>query len=158
TDFARRFRAAGAYLAVAGLLLFGPALVAFLLAFSDEGMRDALVPASLRQVMAGGRPWTDIGPGLRPGMARLISSNNIQAAFLSFAGGVLFGLGTVYVLVTNGLLLGAVLGAAQFYGVAPLVWSFVSPHGYLELTCIVIAGAAGLMLGDALLRPGLQLR
>src|SRR5689334_24662067 len=44
----------------------------------------------------------------------------------------LFGLGTVYVLVTNGLLLGAVLGAAQFYGVAPLVWSFVSPHGYLR--------------------------
>ena len=50
------------------------------------------------------------------------------------------------------------LGAAQFYGVAPLVWSFISPHGYLELTCIVIAGAAGLMLGDALLRPGLLLR
>src|SRR5258708_337869 len=43
-------------------------------------------------------------------------------------------------------------------GVAPLVWSFISPHGYLELTCIVIAGAAGLMLGDALLRPGLRLR
>jgi len=55
-------------------------------------------------------------------------------------------------------LLGAVLGAAQFYGVAPLLWSFISPHGYLELTCIVIAGAAGLMLGNALLRPGLQLR
>jgi uncharacterized membrane protein SpoIIM required for sporulation len=51
-----------------------------------------------------------------------------------------------------------VLGAAQYYGVAPLLWSFVSPHGYLELTCIVIAGAAGLMLGNALLRPGLQLR
>jgi uncharacterized membrane protein SpoIIM required for sporulation len=42
--------------------------------------------------------------------------------------------------------------------VAPLLWSFISPHGYLELSCIVIAGAAGLMLGDALLRPGLQLR
>src|SRR5260221_12308776 len=63
-----------------------------------------------------------------------------------------------YVLISNGLLLGGVLGAAQFYGVAPLVWSFISPHGYLELTCIVIAGAAGLMLGDALLRPGLLLR
>ena len=74
------------------------------------------------------------------------------------AGGVVFGLGTGYVLVSNGLSLGAVLGAAQFYGVAPLLWSFISPHGYLELTCIVIAGSAGLMLGHALLRPGLQLR
>ena len=64
----------------------------------------------------------------------------------------------MYVLVTNGVLLGGVLGAAQFYGVAPLLWAFISPHGYLELTCIAIAGAAGLMMGDALLRPGLQLR
>jgi uncharacterized membrane protein SpoIIM required for sporulation len=55
-------------------------------------------------------------------------------------------------------MLGSVLGAAQFYGVGPLLWSFISPHGYLELTCILIAGAAGLMLGDALLRPGLLLR
>jgi uncharacterized membrane protein SpoIIM required for sporulation len=55
-------------------------------------------------------------------------------------------------------MLGSVLGAAEFYGVAPLLWSFISPHGYLELTCIVIAGAAGLMLGDALLRPGLLQR
>ena len=91
-------------------------------------------------------------------MATLIFTNNIQVAFLAFAGGVLCGLGTMYVLVSNGLVLGGVLGAAQFYGVAPPVWSFISPHGYLELTCIVIAGAAGLMLGNALLRPGLRLR
>jgi len=51
-----------------------------------------------------------------------------------------------------------VLGAAQFYGVSTLLLGFVSPHGYLELTCIVIAGAAGLMLGDALLRPRLLRR
>src|SRR6185437_10208306 len=92
------------------------------------------------------------------GMATLIFTNNIQVSFLAFSGGVLCGLGTVFVLVSNGLSLGAVLGAAQFYGVAPLLWSFISPHGYLELTCIIIAGAAGLMLGDALLWPGLLLR
>ena len=158
TDFARRFRAARGYLFVSALLLLVPAAVAYVGALSDATLRDALVPATLRQVMQNGRTWTDIQPALRPGMATLIFTNNIQVAFLGFAGGVLCGLGTVYVLVMNGLLLGAVLGAAQFYGVAPLLWSFISPHGYLELTCIVIAGAAGLMLGDALLRPGLQLR
>jgi uncharacterized membrane protein SpoIIM required for sporulation len=158
TDFARRFRAAGPYLAVAALLLFGPALPAYVGALLDPTLRDALVPAGLRHVMESGRTWTDIQPALRPGMATLIFTNNIQVAFLSFAGGVLFGLGTAYVLMTNGLMLGGVLGAAQFYGVAPQIWSFVSPHGYLELTCIVIAGAAGLMLGDALVRPGLLLR
>jgi uncharacterized membrane protein SpoIIM required for sporulation len=158
TDFARRFRAARPYLLISALLLFGPAALAYVGALLEPTLRDALVPASLRQVMSSGRTWTDIQPALRPGMATLIFTNNIQVSFLAFAGGVLFGLGTAYVLVTNGLLLGGVLGAAQFYGVAPLVWSFISPHGYLELTCIVIAGAAGLMLGDALLRPGLLLR
>jgi uncharacterized membrane protein SpoIIM required for sporulation len=157
-DFARRFRAAHSYLLTSALLLFGPAVLAYLGALFDPTLRDALVPEHLRQVMEGGRTWTDIQPTLRPGMATLVFTNNIQVAFLAFAGGVLFGLGTAYVLISNGLSLGGVLGAAQYYGVAPLLWSFVSPHGYLELTCIVIAGAAGLMLGNALLRPGLQLR
>lgn len=158
TGFARRFRAARGYLLLSALLLFGPAVVAYLGALLEPTLREALVPAHLRNVMGSGRTWTDIQPDVRPGMATLIFTNNIQVAFLAFSGGVLVGLGTVYVLVSNGLALGGVLGAAQFYGVAPLLWSFISPHGYLELTCIVIAGAAGLMLGDALLRPGLLLR
>ncbi len=158
TDFARRFRAARGYLLLSALLLFGPALLAYAAAWLDPTLREALVPAELRRTMESGRTWTDIEPNLRPGMATLIFTNNLQVAFFAFAGGVLFGLGTVYVLVSNGLMLGSVLGAAQFYGVAPLLLSFIAPHGFLELTCIVIAGAAGLMLGDALLRPGLLLR
>ena len=158
TDFARRFRSARRYLGVSALLLFGPALIGYAACLFDDGLRDALVPAQLRNVMSNGHTWTDIEPSLRPAMATFIFTNNIQVAFLGFAGGVLFGLGTAYVLISNGLALGSVLGAAQFYGVAPLLWSFISPHGYLELTCIVIAGAAGLMLGDAMLRPGLLLR
>jgi uncharacterized membrane protein SpoIIM required for sporulation len=158
TDFARRFRSARGYIAVSALLLFGPALFGYLAALLDPTLRDALVPEELRGTMASGRTWTDIEPALRGGMATVIFTNNIQVAFIGFAGGVLFGVGTIYVLVNNGLMLGSVLGAAQYYGVAPLLWSFISPHGYLELTCIVIAGAAGLMLADALLRPGLLLR
>jgi uncharacterized membrane protein SpoIIM required for sporulation len=157
-DFARRFRAAGGYLAVAAALLFVPAIVAYVGALLHPTLREAFVPEQLRQVMANGETWTDIAPAIRPAMATLIFTNNIRVAFLAFAGGVLAGLGTVYVLISNGLMLGGVLGAAQFYGVAPLLWGFISPHGYLELTCIVIAGAAGLMLGNALLRPGLLRR
>src|SRR5438309_428279 len=88
-DFARRFRAAGPYLLVSAVLLFGPALVAYIGALTDATLREALVPARLRQVMQGGRTWTDIEPSLRPAMATLIFSNNIQVAFLAFAGGVL---------------------------------------------------------------------
>ena len=158
TNFARRFRQAGVYLLASAALLFVPALVAFAGAWLDPTFREALVPERLRQVMSGGQTWTDIEPQLRPAMATVIFTNNIRVALLAFAGGVLFGLGTVYVLIANGLVLGGVLGAAQYYGVAPLLLAFISPHGYLELSCIVIAGGAGLMLGDALLRPGLQRR
>lgn len=158
TDFARRFRAAWPYLALSAALLLVPGLVAYLGALLDPRLREALVPAQLREVMAQGHTWTDMEPTLRPAMASFIFTNNIRVSFLAFAGGVLCGLGTVYVLVSNGLLLGGVLGAAQWYGVAPLVWGFISPHGYLELTSIVIAGAAGLMLGGALVRPGLLRR
>jgi uncharacterized membrane protein SpoIIM required for sporulation len=158
TDFARRFRHAATYVIAAAALLLLPAAVAFAGAWLNPTFREALVPDRLRQVMSTGQTWTDIEPALRPAMATVIFTNNIRVAFLAFAGGVLFGLGTVYVLIANGLLLGGVLGAAQFYGVAPLLWAFISPHGYLELTCIVIAGGAGLMLGDALLRPGLPRR
>src|SRR5205814_122638 len=101
TDFARRFRAAGPYLLAAALLMFVPAIAAYFGTLLDPTLRDALVPAQMRQVMQNGRTWTDIQPTMRPGMATLIFTNNIQVAFFAFAGGVLFGLGTVYVLVTN---------------------------------------------------------
>src|SRR5437870_11469879 len=72
TDFARRFRAAGPYLLTGAILLFGPALAAYVGALLDPTLRDALVPAQMRQVMQNGRTWTDIQPAMRPGMATLI--------------------------------------------------------------------------------------
>ncbi|MBV9324240.1 MAG: stage II sporulation protein M, partial [Chloroflexi bacterium] len=86
-DFARRFRSARAYLLASALLLFVPALLAYLGALLDPTLRAALVPAELRSIMESGRTWTDIEPALRPGMATLIFTNNIQVAFLAFAGG-----------------------------------------------------------------------
>jgi uncharacterized membrane protein SpoIIM required for sporulation len=158
TGFALRLAAARGYVAVAAALLFVPALWGFLAAQLDPALRAALVPATLRETMERGRTWTEISGPLRPLMATLIFTNNIRVSFFAFAGGVLAGLGTAYVLVLNGLFLGAVLGAARFYGVAGSLGSFVSAHGYLELTCIVIAGGAGLLLGDGILRPGLRRR
>jgi uncharacterized membrane protein SpoIIM required for sporulation len=154
TDFARRFRAAGGYVALAAGFLLLPAAWAYLAVLLDAGLREVLVPAPLRTILEQGRTWTDIEPALRPAMATLIFTNNIRVSFTAYAGGVLAGLGTVYVLVANGLELGAVLGAAQHYGVARLLWGFVSPHGYLETTSILIASAGGLRRRDALTMAG----
>lgn len=80
--------------------------------------------------------------------------NNVKIGFQVFATGVTFGLGTVIFLVFNGALIGAVAGHLTGIGYGGPFWSFVSGHSAMELTAIVIAGAAGLKLGGALISPG----
>ncbi|SHF24341.1 Uncharacterized membrane protein SpoIIM, required for sporulation [Microbulbifer donghaiensis] len=80
--------------------------------------------------------------------------NNIGIAFRTFAGGVLFGLGTIFFLVFNGVYLGAVFGHITRVGFVSTFYPFVIGHGAFELTAIVLAGAAGLRLGQSLVDPG----
>jgi uncharacterized membrane protein SpoIIM required for sporulation len=80
--------------------------------------------------------------------------NNIGVAFQCFATGLLAGLGTLFFLGYNGALIGAVAGYLTAKGLGHNFWSFVATHSAFELTAIVIAGAAGLRLGHALLAPG----
>lgn len=80
--------------------------------------------------------------------------HNIGIAFQTFAAGLLFGLGSVFFLIFNGLVIGAVSGHLTEIGYGQTFWSFVIGHGAFELTAIVLAGAAGLQLGWALIAPG----
>jgi uncharacterized membrane protein SpoIIM required for sporulation len=80
--------------------------------------------------------------------------NNVQVSFFAFATGMLFGLGSLYILAMNGAILGGVAAAVRQNGVTENFWSFVAPHGGIELTAIVVSGAAGLMIGAALINPG----
>ncbi len=81
-------------------------------------------------------------------------SNNIGIGFRTFAGGVLYGVGTLFLLLFNGVVIGAVAGHLTRVGYQDTFWPFVSGHGSFELTAIVICGAAGLMLAHALIAPG----
>ncbi|MBX9912884.1 MAG: stage II sporulation protein M [Pseudomonadaceae bacterium] len=80
--------------------------------------------------------------------------NNIGIAFQTFASGLLFGLGSLFFLFFNGLMIGAVAGHLSQIGSGLTFWSFVIGHGAFELTAITVAGAAGLKLGWALIAPG----
>ncbi|MBX8512451.1 stage II sporulation protein M [Pseudomonas cichorii] len=80
--------------------------------------------------------------------------NNIGIAFQTYASGLLFGLGSLFFLLFNGLMIGAVAGHLTQIGFGQTFWSFVVGHGAFELTAIALAGAAGLKLGWALLAPG----
>ncbi|MGH8391937.1 MAG: stage II sporulation protein M, partial [Pseudomonas sp.] len=80
--------------------------------------------------------------------------HNIGIAFQTFAAGLLFGLGSVFFLFFNGLIIGAVAGHLTQIGYGQTFWSFVIGHGAFELSAIALAGAAGLQLGWALIAPG----
>lgn len=84
--------------------------------------------------------------------------NNIGIAFQTFAGGIAFGIGTLFFLVYNGVVIGGVAGHLTEIGHLDSFYSFVITHGAFELTGIVLAGAAGFKLGTALLLPGNQTR
>ncbi|UOE96174.1 stage II sporulation protein M [Alkalihalobacillus sp. LMS39] len=87
-------------------------------------------------------------------MSVTIMLNNIQVAILAFAGGVTFGILTVYVLIYNGIIVGALAALFWHYGMSYQFWAYIVPHGMIELTAIFIAGGAGLLMGYKLFVPG----
>ncbi|MBL8393165.1 MAG: stage II sporulation protein M [Candidatus Accumulibacter sp.] len=85
-------------------------------------------------------------------------ANNVRIDFQAFAGGIAFGLGSVFYLVYNGLYIGAVAGHLTQIGYVTSFWGFVAGHGAFELTGVILSGSAGLKLGAALVAPGRRAR
>jgi uncharacterized membrane protein SpoIIM required for sporulation len=145
-------------LSSAALALFGPAILAALWALHDPAAAIGLVPSAFR---AAARPHLHALPGGPTTLAVLASSiftNNIQVTVVAFAGGLLLGLGTLAVLAYNGVMLGAIAGLTIQGGNFSVFVRYVAPHGMLELSCITVAGAAGLRLAWAMIEPGRLLR
>ncbi|MBW3622890.1 MAG: stage II sporulation protein M [Armatimonadetes bacterium] len=95
-----------------------------------------------------------LDPQDSPAAGSMITANNIQVALMGFAGGLPFGLLTLWILFSNGMMLGAVGALIERKGQSLEFWPSIVPHGILELSAIMIAGGAGLMIGWALLHPG----
>jgi uncharacterized membrane protein SpoIIM required for sporulation len=157
-DFSARYRASGWFVLTAFLLFALPALAGYVVVLGNPPLAEQILPANMTRVVREGRLWTDIPGFLRPFAASFIAANNIQVSLMAFAGGILLGTLTVYVLIFNGLMLGAVFGYTHLYGLDGKLAAFVSPHGYLELTVIFIAGGAGLRMAWAIVQPGLLSR
>jgi len=83
-----------------------------------------------------------------------ILTNNIVVTLFAYCAGILFGLGTLYILGLNGLMLGAVFAFVGQHGLAKQLFSFIVAHGCVELSVMCLSGAAGAALGEALVRPG----
>ena len=145
-------------LLAAFVLLFGPAALSAGWALGNEGAASGLVPAEFRPATQSERPWRDLTPGEQAAFTNAVFVNNIEVTFAAFAGGVTLGLLTGVMLIFNGVILGAVgglmVGAGNWRGFLELV----TGHGVLELSCILVAGAAGLRLGWAIVSPGYRTR
>src|SRR5579863_573241 len=118
-----------------------------------EFMRHFVGPAMIA-TMERHEMWTQSIVSIAPKETSRIMTNNLAVSFETFAGGISFGLLTLFSLYTNGMLLGVIGAACHHYGMSLALWSFVAAHGSLELPSIIIAGAAGLRLGHAMLFPG----
>jgi uncharacterized membrane protein SpoIIM required for sporulation len=141
--FPRVFRATWPFTLAAFLMFLLPAALAFGLTYRDPTLASALMPGAegvIDNVREGTEWWQRINEDGRSLSSAEIMTNNIGVAFRAFAGGVTFGVYTLIVLASNGLMLGVVA------------------HGVVELSVIFIAGGAGLQLGWALLHPGLHTR
>jgi uncharacterized membrane protein SpoIIM required for sporulation len=110
--------------------------------------------ASGQDDAAEGRGYAETPSPYLPIVASGIIANNVQVAFGAFALGVTAGVGTLLILVFNGLFFGAVLGHYTNVGLAGWLLTFVAGHGVLELTAIFIAGGAGLLVARAMVVPG----
>jgi uncharacterized membrane protein SpoIIM required for sporulation/uncharacterized RDD family membrane protein YckC len=149
------------YVGAAALLFAVPAAIGYGIVRTQPERIDELLPPVMvsRAEQAAARQAQGLGYAQSreeelPVIASAIISNNVQIAFWAFVGGILLGLPTVWVLVTNGLSLGAGFGLFVNYHAGGYLARFVAGHGFLELTAIFIAGGAAFRIAGALLVPG----
>jgi uncharacterized membrane protein SpoIIM required for sporulation len=158
TGYWRLVRERRLALAVAAALFVGATAFALVWGILDPDAAAGLVPGAFIDGAAPPSGDRGLTASQSAAFSSQIFTNNIQVTFLSFAAGLLFAVGGAFLLAYNGLIFGAVLGVAAANGNLDQVLELVVAHGVLELSCIVVAGAAGLRMGWALVDPGPQTR
>jgi uncharacterized membrane protein SpoIIM required for sporulation len=155
--FPREFRRSFGWIALCCALTIACAVVSYVLVRSHPGDAYALLPSSMvpdqiRKSLHDSNFGFD--RGYSPEMSAFIITNNVRVAILAFAGCITLGVVTLYLIVFNGLMLGALGALYSNAGFGSDFWATVAPHGVIELTAIQIAGAAGLLIVAGLLAPG----
>lgn len=150
----RTYRQSWPYLLAAAALLFIPALISFFVVLAQPNTAYGIADPQLIDRVHHHQLWTQIPPDERVQAGGLIMVNNIYVVMLAFGLGVFFGLPVMWVMISNGIVLGGLFGLTQAYGIAGGLFEFVVAHGVLELSIVIAQGAGGLMMGWALISPG----
>ena len=148
------------YTAAAFILFLLPGIISFFVVWQTPESIYTLLGQEIASLVdtVEGELWTEIEPTVRSAAATTILTNNIGVMFYAFAGSLTGGLLTLYIMLFNGLSLGAIFGLLQFHGMSSGLAEFVLAHGPIELSVIFLAGGCGLYVADGLLRPGLFTR
>lgn len=139
---------ATAIFAVAGL-------VGAILTYQNPDFKVKLLGPQMVDTIDRHQMWTHSIVGIKPLASSAIMTNNMSVGFTTFALGITAGLGTIYMMAFNGLLIGVIGVACHLSGMSLQLWSFVAPHGVLELPAIFIAGGASFRIAQGLLFPGM---
>lgn len=164
-DVPKEVRRSVVPIGVAAAFLFVPAVIAYTAVVRNPAVAPVFIPTSMLDRAEDGVQRAKSGEGyipdpqvFRPVMASRIISNNIQVTIAAFGFGITAGIGTLLLLLLNGVSLGGVLGLYESKGILSLLIAFVAPHGVLELSAVCIAGGAGLLIAAALILPGARTR
>lgn len=169
--YPRIFRRQLPLVTTACLIFVAGAVVGLLLSVTHPDFMRAFLGPAMMDTIERHEMWTHSIVSVKPAESSRIMTNNMTVSFLAFTFGITAGLGgitwllfnfplpdTVTLLFLNGMIMGVVGAACWFYDMSLSLWSFVAPHGVLELPAIFIAGGAGLMIAKAILFPGLLSR
>ena len=153
-EFPEAVRKALAYIVLACLIFVAFALTGFVLGLTEQQFIDLVVPEHIISTVEKGQVWFRDLHAVAPLASSQLMTHNVSVTFLVMASGVTFGIGTVYLLALNGLLVGTVAALCFRHDLSLEFWSFLLPHGSVELSAIFIAGGAGLIIGHTLIDPG----
>ncbi|MFO1455891.1 MAG: stage II sporulation protein M [Steroidobacteraceae bacterium] len=148
------------YLAAVTLLFVVAALTGAWLVTRHPGLVSLFASEEMIATVERGELWTDGMLNVLPSsvLSAQILTNNIIVSLSAWVLGFLFGLGTLYIIGLNGLMLGGVFAFTAQHGLDGRLFEFIVAHGLVELSCICLSGAAGAAVGEAIARPSLHSR
>jgi uncharacterized membrane protein SpoIIM required for sporulation len=142
------------YVLVSAILTFAPAIVIGTWLANSPTALQASAPAAAREAYVNHDFSSYYRSQPASEFATEVYTNNVRVAVLTFIGGIALCIPTVILLVINGANIGQAAGLFAAAGQTSKFYGLVLPHGLLELTSVVIAGAAGLRVGWTLIDPG----
>jgi uncharacterized RDD family membrane protein YckC/uncharacterized membrane protein SpoIIM required for sporulation len=158
----REVRRSTPFILAGALFLFGPMAITYVALVRHPELASRLLPAGMIDRVVDGAHRDSVGKQEyiaikdfeRPVVASTIISNNIQVTYGVFAYGITAGVMTLYMLVANGMGIGAAFGLYRNHGILHQIGGFAVAHSVLELSAICIAAGGGFLLAAALLVPG----